>query len=97
MCNKFSTREVFWADCKCVNQLCRLLMVDLKLPGSVRLVVCECAVRTTGGLIWEGQLKTSQPNPAVMGKVTFHQTRLLRVPSGLALNISRDGAPSTSV
>lgn len=85
--------KVFWADCKCVNQLCRLLMADLKLPGSVRPVVCECAVRITGGLA----LKTSQPNPAVMGRVTFHWSRLPRVPSGLALNISRDGSRSTSV
>jgi len=36
------------------------------------------------------------PNPA-MGRDTFHQTRLLRAPSYLALNTAREGASTASL
>jgi len=36
------------------------------------------------------------PTPA-MGRDTFHQTRLLKAPSSLALNTSREGAATASL
>jgi len=36
------------------------------------------------------------PTPPAMGRDTFHQVRLLRAPSNLALNTTRKGSSTTS-
>jgi len=41
----------------------------------------------------EGTLKPTQFQLPAVGSVAPHQLRLLRAPSSLALNTSRDGAP----
>jgi len=45
----------------------------------------------------EGTFKTIQFQPPATGRDTSLQTRLLKVPSSLALNASRDGASTTSL
>lgn len=46
----------------------------------------------------EGLIKrSSNSNPTAMGRDTFHESRLLKGPSTLALNSSRDGATTTSL
>ena len=35
------------------------------------------------------------PTPPTIGRDTFHQTKLLKAPSNLALNVSREGASTT--
>jgi len=42
----------------------------------------------------EGTLQTISLHPAAMGRDPFHQTRLLRALSNLALNTVREGASS---
>ena len=44
-------------------------------------------------LTLEGTLRIIQSHPAATGRVPIHQIRLPRVPSNLALNTTRDGAP----
>jgi len=41
-------------------------------------------------LYWKGPFKSLSYNPPAMGRDTFHWTRLLKAPSNLALNTSRD-------
>ena len=48
--------------------------------------------------LWlEGTLKPTQPQPPAMGRAATQQLRLPRAPSSLALNASRDGAPTASL
>jgi len=48
-------------------------------------------------LVIEGTLKISQFCPPATGRVATHQLRQLRTSSNLALNASRDGAPTASL
>ena len=50
-------------------------------------------------MVWTGrELKDHLiPNPSAMGRDTFHQTRLLRALSNLALNTSRERAATDSL
>ncbi|KAK4818643.1 hypothetical protein QYF61_016614 [Mycteria americana] len=45
----------------------------------------------------EGTFTGHLVQPPAMGRDIFHQIRLLRAPSNLALNVSRDGASTTSL
>ena len=45
----------------------------------------------------QGTSKVIQFQPPTMARDTFHQTRLLRAPSNLALNTSREGAGTASL
>jgi len=45
----------------------------------------------------EGTLRCSSSNRPAMDRDTFHQTRLLKAPSNLVLNISRQGAATASL
>jgi len=49
------------------------------------------------GLGWKGPYRSSGSNPPAMGRDSFHQTRLLRAPSNLALNTAREGAATASL
>jgi len=49
------------------------------------------------GLGWEGPLEATQSNPPAMGRDNFNWIRLLRAPSKLDVNVSRDGASPTSL
>ena len=49
------------------------------------------------GLGWKGPLRSSSSKPPEIGRDTFLQTRLLTVPSNLALNTSREGTFTTSL
>jgi len=46
------------------------------------------------GLGWKGPYRASRSNPLAMGRDPFHQPRVLRAPSNLALNPAREGATS---
>jgi len=46
---------------------------------------------------WKGPLEVIQPNTPAVSRDIFNYTRLLRAPSNLALNVSRDGASTTSL
>ena len=56
-----------------------------------------CGVVSEDGLGWEGPFKDHLVQPLAMGKDTFHQTRLLRAPSSLALNAARERAATASL
>jgi len=45
----------------------------------------------------EGTFRGHLAHPLAASKDIFNQTRLLRAPSNLALNVSRDGASTTSL
>ena len=79
----------------------------LKIPIIVRLKVLllECFIflistdaveimESQDALGWKGP---SRGNPPAVSRNIFNQTRLLRAPSNLALNASRDGASPTSL
>jgi len=46
---------------------------------------------------WKGPYRSSGSNPPAMGGDTFHQPRLLKAPSNLALNTARKGAATASL
>jgi len=48
------------------------------------------------GLGCNGPQRALSSNPTAMGRAACHHIRLPRAPSNLALNASRDGAPTTS-
>ena len=48
-------------------------------------------------MAWVGRDLRDHPAPPTMGRDTFHYTRLLKAPSSLALNTSRDGASTASL
>ncbi|KAK4807355.1 hypothetical protein QYF61_014886 [Mycteria americana] len=55
------------------------------------------AGESENGLGWKGPLKLIQSNRPAMSRDSFNQSRLLRAPSSLALNVSRDGASTSSL
>jgi len=46
---------------------------------------------------WKGPLEVIYPSLPEVSRDIFNQTRLLRALSNLALNVSRDGASTTSL
>ena len=46
---------------------------------------------------WKGPSEAIQPKPPAVSRDIFTWVRLLRAPSNLALNVSRDGASTTSL
>ena len=54
-------------------------------------------IESLNGLGWKGPQWSSSFNPHAMCRVASHQTRLPRATSSLALNVSRDGASTTSL
>jgi len=46
---------------------------------------------------WEGTFRGHPVQPPAMSRDIFHQPRLLRAPSNLALSVSRVGASTTSL
>ena len=51
-------------------------------------------ITSQNGLGWKGPQSPPTPPPAV-GRAAPHQLRLPKAPSNLALNVSRDGAPTS--
>jgi len=49
------------------------------------------------GLGWKGPSRSSSSNPPAMSRDTFHQTRVLKALSNLALNPAREGAATASL
>jgi len=49
-------------------------------------------IESQNGLGWKGPYRSSGSNPPAMSRDIFHQHRLLRAPSNLALNPAREGA-----
>ena len=47
-------------------------------------------IESWNGLDWKGPERSSSSPPPAIDKDTFHQTRLLKAPSSLSLNTSRD-------
>jgi len=54
-------------------------------------------VESENSLGWKGPLKAIQSNHPAVSRDIYHSVRLLRAPSSLTLNVSRDGAPATSL
>jgi len=54
-------------------------------------------IEAENGLGWKGPLKAIQSNHAATSRDIFTQIRLLRAPSSLAWNVSRDGASPTAL
>jgi len=57
----------------------------------------EKIMESQNGLGWKGALKAIQPNPPAVSRDIFHRRRLLRAPSSLASDVSRDGASPSSL
>ena len=53
--------------------------------------------RNTEWFGWEGTLQTIQFQPPAISRDIFHQPRVLKAPSNLALNPAREGAATASV
>ena len=53
-------------------------------------------LESQNGLGGKGPLEAIQPNPPATSRDIFNWIRLLRAPSNLAWNVSRDGASTTS-
>jgi len=60
-------------------------------------LICTFNITSQNGLGWEGPYRLSRSNPAAMSRDIFHQPRLLRAPSSLALNTAREGASTASL
>jgi len=58
---------------------------------------CQVATESQNVLGWKGPYKSSSSNSPATGKDTFHQTRLLKAPSKLALNTAREGESTASL
>jgi len=75
---------------------------DAVLAGNARgsLVPARSATVVNHRIIewfgWEGTFRGHLAQPPAVSRDIFNQTRLLRAPSNLALNVSRDGASTTS-
>ena len=54
-------------------------------------------IESQNSLGWKESLRSSSSIPPAIGRNTSHQTKLLKVPSSLALNASREGASTTSL
>jgi len=54
-------------------------------------------IESQNGLGWNGPYRSSRSNPSALGRDPFHQTRLLRAPSNLALNTAKEGAATASL
>ena len=63
----------------------------------VLLVHTHRIIESNNDLGWKGLLRSSGSSPSVMGSDTSHQTRMLKVPSSLSLNASREGSSTTSL
>ena len=48
-------------------------------------------------MVWVGKGLTDHLVPTPLSRDIFHQTRLLRAPSSLALNTAREGAATASL
>ena len=54
-------------------------------------------IESWNGLGWKGPERSSGSNPPAISRDIFHQTRLLRAPSNLAVNPAREGAATASL
>ena len=54
-------------------------------------------IELQSGLGWKGPYRPSCSTPPAMGRDPFHQPRVLRALSNLALNTARDGAATASL
>jgi len=83
----------------CVGESCDLLTdCGSPVPG-----LCSggtrCDQSQDHGLVWVGRDLEGHlvPNPPAMGRDIFHQPRVLRAPSNLALSTAREGAATASL
>ena len=69
-------------------------MTNILFPQPSRdgLLSISHITASQSGLGWKGPLRPCSSNPRAIGRDTFHQTRLLKAPSGLALNTFWMGA-----
>ena len=58
-----------------------------------RLDSPQVILESQNGLGWKGLYRSSRSNPPTMSRDTFHQPRLLKDPSSLALNMPGSGHP----
>jgi len=66
--------------------------------GSASLLLCfHRIIESQNGLGWKGPYRSPSSNPPAMGRDPFHQPRVLRAPSNLALNTAREGAATASL
>jgi len=76
----------------------RLLRGELLRWGTLRREASpEHDHRNTDWVGWEGTFKCHPAQPPAMGRDIFNQSRVLRAPSNLAWNGSRDGASPTNL
>jgi len=54
-------------------------------------------IESYNGLGWKGPCRSSSSSHPAMGRDTFYQNRLLKAPSSLALNTSREGTSTASL
>ena len=54
-------------------------------------------IESWNGLGWKGPQRSSGSNPPAMSRDIFHQPRLLRAPSNLALSPAREGVATASL
>ena len=62
-----------------------------------KLLMSHRIIESYNGLSWKESLRSSSYNPSAIGRDTSHCTRLLKAPSSLALNASREGASTASL
>jgi len=91
-------RRVGKPNTKCAvireEQLMHLTIFFLYL---ILLINFHRIIESWNGLDWKGPYISSSSNPPAMGRDPFHQTRLLKTPSNLALNTAREGAATASL
>jgi len=58
---------------------------------------CNQDIESQNSWGWKGPLKVIYFNPPTMSRDIYHYIRLLRALSNLTLNVSRDGASTTSL